>query len=156
MKYLVTLFAIFLPLSGVTATKKPISKPVTIDHQWSDYDAIIEAALLDVDKLQKQLDEALEHIKIVQNQLDVTDKELDEAEAKTIELQSKIDEETALLEQIRDSLNAQIKETEMWHQKQKECLEKLWFWRKIAIGISSLITLYGIFLILKAAGKLPI
>lgn len=116
------------------------------------------AALIDEDlkALQTQLNIALANAANARIELDNTTLQLEFSTEALKLLKDQVETQTVVLNETIDKYNSQLQETEKWKQKHAEALEKLWFWRKIAMAIGGLIAAYGVFLVLKLVGKAPI
>lgn len=136
------------------AKPKPSPTPVPVE-QTESTDQLIEDAEQEIGLLQSQLDGALTNATETKHQLDATNTNLADAAKKTEALQTQIDGQTTVLNQKVDEVNSLTTQVEVWKAKQAEALKKLNFWRAIAATIGGLISLYGVFLVLKVMGKIP-
>lgn len=150
-------------LIPMVSSAKPVAKPtpkpqiVYVEKKDAvDYDIIIDDIERELNLQRIQLDLALSNAAKAQIELNRTAAALEESTTALDILRNQVEAQTVVLNETIDKYNSQLQETEKWKQKHAEALEKLWFWRKIAIAISSLIALYGVFLLLKLTGKVAI
>ena len=141
---------------------KPVAKPTPApqivyvkEKDPVDYNVIIDDAEKELDKQKANLDEAAKHIKELETQLATTSMFLTNAQAELAKLQKDIDKQTIDLNETVAKYNDAVREVQVWKEKHAECLKKLNWWRGVAATITGLIALYGVFLALKAFGKLP-
>jgi len=144
------IFLALLLLCTAVSAKEP-AKPLT-------YEELVSSALSDVSKLEHDLASAKRQSYATKNALMATKEELILTEKKVSELQTQIDEQTLLLEKIKTLLAQQVQETDKWKAKQEEALEKLWFWRKLAMVVVGVILLYVGYLAVRVylKTKLPV
>ncbi len=154
MKIIIILLITLCSYTSVAKPKPIEASPVPVLVQRLSFEELVDLADKQLNQLQTNLDKALVKIKATQKELVNANNDLDEANNKSIELQKQIDEETTLFNSAREELNKQIKVVDDLKAKIKVLSDKLAFWHKLVGILAGLVTVYGVFLVLKVMGKL--